>query len=240
VRRLSLVALASVIAQGCLGGARVLLDDRQLALLHGCAGPAFLALCAALCAFTARTWKDSKAVVWSDGGSSLHVWVATVAGLAYVQLVLGAFLRHIPPMASPGFFRLAIFAHLIFAGLVTLQIFVVGWRVTRRKTGHKALRIPAWVLMVLVVGQLVLGCATWVVNYYWPYWSPDWDLLTGYPVIEAKGWIQTMIVTAHAATGSLIVAVSVLLMLRAFRLVRGKGKTVVARQPSRARGGVAA
>jgi cytochrome c oxidase assembly protein subunit 15 len=169
---------------------------------------------------------------------ALRTWAATVAGLAYVQLVLGALLRHVPATATPGFFWLVIFGHLIVAGLVTVLVLAVGWRVTRRKTRDHALCVPALVLMVTIVCQLVLGCATWVVNYYWPYWSPDWDLLAGYPVIEAKGLIQTMVVTAHAALGSLILAVSVLLMLRTFRLV--PGKRVEVRPRNRAMGGVAA
>jgi len=61
MRYFSLGALAAVILQGCLGGFRVLLDDRQLAMLHGCAGPAFFAVCVALCVVTSRTWRESAA-----------------------------------------------------------------------------------------------------------------------------------------------------------------------------------
>ena len=45
MRWLSLVALAAVILQGVLGGLRVVLDERTLAMIHGCVGPAFFALC---------------------------------------------------------------------------------------------------------------------------------------------------------------------------------------------------
>ena len=59
MRYFSLGALAAVILQGLLGGLRVLLDDRSLAMIHGCAGPAFLAVCVALCVVTSRTWKQA-------------------------------------------------------------------------------------------------------------------------------------------------------------------------------------
>src|SRR6185369_7274015 len=38
LRRLGIAALVAVIFQGLLGGARVLLDERTLAMVHGCVG----------------------------------------------------------------------------------------------------------------------------------------------------------------------------------------------------------
>src|SRR5688572_8610356 len=45
---LSLGALGLVIFQGALGGARVLFDERMLALVHACVGPLFFAYLAVL------------------------------------------------------------------------------------------------------------------------------------------------------------------------------------------------
>ena len=50
LRVLGFVALAAVIFQGVLGGLRVVLAERTLAMLHGCTGPAFFAFTAALAA----------------------------------------------------------------------------------------------------------------------------------------------------------------------------------------------
>ena len=44
---LGVITLIAVIAQGILGGLRVLMDARILAMAHGCTGPLFLALTAA-------------------------------------------------------------------------------------------------------------------------------------------------------------------------------------------------
>jgi cytochrome c oxidase assembly protein subunit 15 len=229
LRWFSLAALAAVILQGCLGGARVLLDDRQLAMLHGCAGPAFFGVCVALCAVTSRTWKEA-----SSGGSAARqtpclaetglsarlpgLALATTA-TAYLQLVIGALMRHIPVTASPVFFRWTVFAHLFFAGIVTALVVAIAWLVFRSRKHLAALRVPAGLLVVLVLCQLILGCGAWVVNYYWPGWLPEWSLTASYPVIESKGWLQTMIVTGHMAMGSLMIGISVLLTLRAYPLI---------------------
>jgi len=226
VRYFSAGALAAVILQGCLGGFRVLLDDRQLAMIHGCAGPAFFAICMALCVVTSRTWKESagadEAIRRGAGaGGNGKAWhlaslpaltVATIAA-AYLQLVIGALMRHIPVTASLDFFRWSVYAHLAVGGLVAVLALAVAWCAGRGRIRLAGVRKLANTLVILIVCQLVLGCATWVVNYYWPGWVPDWSWTARYAVIEAKGWLQTMVVTAHQAMGSLIIGVSVWLML---------------------------
>src|SRR5271154_7161274 len=56
LKTLGLIALGGVIFQGVLGGMRVLLDERTLAMTHGCVGPAFFAFAAALAVVTSRRW----------------------------------------------------------------------------------------------------------------------------------------------------------------------------------------
>jgi len=134
---------------------------------------------------------------------------------AYLQLVIGAWMRHLPVTASPVLFRWIVFAHLFFAGVVTALVVAVAWKAFRGRKHLPSLRVPAGLLAALVLCQLVLGCAAWVVNYYWPGWVTEWSLTASYPVIESKGWVQTTIVTGHMAMGSLIIAISVWLTLRA-------------------------
>jgi cytochrome c oxidase assembly protein subunit 15 len=227
VRYYSLGALAAVILQGSLGGARVLLDARQLAMLHGCAGPAFFAVCVSLCVVTSRSWNEAvqreprrRPTGFAAHLTDLRRLTAATAGTAYLQLVIGALMRHIPVTASPNFFRWTVFAHLFFGGLAATLTAAIAWLVFRGRDRLPNLRAAAGSLAALTGVQVVLGCATWVVNYYWPYWVPDWPITAGYAVIEAKGWLQAMIVTAHQAMGSLIVGVSVLLMLRVYRQIR--------------------
>src|SRR5882757_4073426 len=56
VRGMGFVALGLVIFQGALGGIRVLLDERTLAMLHGMTGPLFFGLTVAIAVFTSQTW----------------------------------------------------------------------------------------------------------------------------------------------------------------------------------------
>src|SRR2546427_9045983 len=53
LRRLGLLAVAVVLAQGVLGGLRVVLLEDALAILHGSLAPAFFALLAAIALLTA-------------------------------------------------------------------------------------------------------------------------------------------------------------------------------------------
>lgn len=242
MRHFSVWALVAVTLQGCLGGFRVLLDDRQLAMIHGCAGPAFFGVCVALCVVTSRTWKaagrpvarnrrmrasDSISDTISDATSrtsktalqvgTLPVWTMAMLAASYVQLVLGAVMRHVPVTATPGFFAWTVYGHLIVAGIVLALAIAIAWLVIRGGKQLARWRSLANSLAILIVIQLLLGCATWVVNYYWPGWVPEWSWTARYPMIEAKGWLQTMVVTAHQAMGSLIGGVSVWLMLSVYR-----------------------
>lgn len=222
MRYFSLAVLAAVIVQGCLGGARVLLDERTLAMIHGCAGPAFFAVCVIACGVTARWWNDPAAVRRVESARKLHIFAWAMLGLAYMQLILGAFLRHISTTASPGWFSLVVFAHLILAALVTVNAFLLAWVAWRGQAKHELLRRPAGILSVLIVCQLLLGGLTWLVNYHWPSLIVDWDLTASFSTIVANGRLQSMVVTAHAANGSLILAASVMLVIRSLRLARHK------------------
>ena len=55
-------------------------------------------------------------------------WLATVtAVLAYLQIVLGAVLRHVPVDAQPAAFLLAVKFHLFLAAVLTLHIVLARW-----------------------------------------------------------------------------------------------------------------
>src|SRR5439155_24291133 len=107
-------ALGLVVLQGVLGGARVLFDERLIAMIHGCVGPVFFAYLAALVVTTSRWWQAAPALELSSGARSARAaWVNV--GLAYLQLVLGAILRHVPLAAAPGLFRATLILHLLVA-----------------------------------------------------------------------------------------------------------------------------
>lgn len=213
---LTIGLLVAVITQGLLGGMRVVLGDRTLAMVHGCFGPAFFALCAATAVITSRRWNEYLSRKNSiHVGSGLIVLFALIPVMSYLQLVLGAQLRHVQPNAPPGVFAMIVATHVIVAFLLWFFTGLAWLRI--RRCGDLTLSRPAGLLIGLVAVQIALGVGTWVVNYGWPAilaWVPG---SAGF-LVRAKGFSDSIIVTSHVATGSLILALSVVLCVRLLRV----------------------
>ncbi|HZN34916.1 MAG TPA: COX15/CtaA family protein [Pirellulaceae bacterium] len=207
-------ALALVIVQGVLGGARVLFDERLVALLHGCVGPLFFAYVGALAVATSKP--QDASVKESAAGRNLLRAAAVTAALAYVQLVLGALVRHVPLTASPQVFRAALLLHLVVGGVLAVQIVLTAARAwSARAAGGVA--GPGLLLPVLVAVQIALGLATYVAKYSWPAWLGDYAFAASF-VVQEKSLAQSLITTAHVAGGSLILFTAVVLAARSVRL----------------------
>src|SRR5437867_6142763 len=109
LRWLGVVALGAVIAQGVLGGLRVVLLQQTLAIIHACFAQAFFALTVALALFTSREWRSETIEARiADGGRLWRLGAMTTAFI-YIQVIFGAVLRHTGERLD---------AHLFFAGLV--------------------------------------------------------------------------------------------------------------------------
>ena len=225
LRLLCLAALALVVFQGVLGGARVLLDERQLALVHGCVGPAFFALAAALCVFTSRIWRAGPQAPTNEANQKMHRLTFLTLLLVYAQLVIGAHLRHLPAMASGEVFRAALFFHLFMAAAVVVHVVLLNVRMWRSRPRIGALYRPALLLAALAAVQVLLGSGAYVVKYSWPAWLADFQFAAAY-IVQARSPLQSTVVTAHVATGSLILAVSTVLALRSFRLAPARAAAI--------------
>jgi heme a synthase len=232
MRWLAVAALALVIFQGILGGMRVRLDERTLAMLHGCTGPLFFALAVAMVVFTSRRWRhasdsaSAQAEAGQRSSTSLVCRLAIVtAVLAYLQILLGAVLRHVPIAAEPETFAVALKFHLFMAAALTLHIVWLAWLVLRRLRTSKPLGGLAMMLIGLIVAQLSLGAGTWIVKFAVPEWAPAW-ISTGGAAIQDGGWLQTHVITAHVAVGSLLLGTSVALALYVNRLLPGRATSL--------------
>jgi cytochrome c oxidase assembly protein subunit 15 len=230
LRKMAYWAIALVIFQGVLGGMRVVLAKETLAMVHGCVGPLFFVYCVALRHFTARSFASAAAgrdeafasVPTGDALTAiqkLYRLAIVTSVLAYVQLVLGAVVRHTPHMAgevTPSFFRAAVLFHLFMAAVLTVHIAQLAVRSFRAssKFGAAGVSGPAVALLGFITVQLLLGVSTWVVNYGFPQFAARWSL-TPAVALEAQSFAQLVITTAHVAVGSLIVAVSTTLALHA-------------------------
>jgi len=91
--RLGWIAVVLVVVQGVLGGLRVSLMKDQIGVLHAALAQAFLVLLVLIAVFLSPGWKrwvHEAPVV--EQGVARWVWVAT--GMIFLQLVLGAAMRH--------------------------------------------------------------------------------------------------------------------------------------------------
>jgi cytochrome c oxidase assembly protein subunit 15 len=147
---------------------------------------------------------------------SLLAIVACV--LVYLQIVLGAVLRHVPIDSEPATFALAVRFHLFLAAVLSLHIVVLARSVLQQARHTKPLGALAWLLVGLLTAQLALGAGTWVVRFAAPAWAPQW-LAFGRAAVQEGGWLQTHVITAHVAVGSLLFAAVLALALFAVRLL---------------------
>ena len=222
---LALGLLAAVITQGLLGGMRVVLGDRTLAMVHGCFGPAFFVLCVTMSVVTSRGWWQPETLADRDRlpiSKTLVSVTVMLLAISYLQLVLGAQLRHVQPNAAPGGFAMIVATHVLTAFLLWFLALFVCFRI--RRCGDLTLSRPAVCLIGLVSVQIGLGVGTWVVSYGWPSflgWVPG---ASGF-LLRAKGFVDSIIVTGHVATGSLILAVSALLLVRLLRVKSKRATT---------------
>ena len=213
----SVGVLAMVIVQGLLGGLRVTANEVQVARIHGIVGPAFFAMTIALAAVTSRLWRTTQPAAHQTAGK-LHRLAVLTTGLVFIQLILGAHLRHLPLDWSPYAFRAVVIFHLLMAAALFAHIVMLAVRVFAQHRDATALMFPVVALCVLIVAQVVLGSATWIVNYSWPDWAVQLGWGIGHTV-QAGSYAQALTVTAHQAMGSLILGVSTLLTIRAYRLL---------------------
>jgi len=196
VKLLASGVLLGVIAQGILGGQRVVLDARGLAFIHGSFAAIVFTLMASLTLVTSRTWIAGERPSSSDRLSSVAVLGACTALGIMVQYVLGGLLRHLGMMMHQ---------HLGFAFIVLILVLAFGHQAWH--SGQKWLRWPALALVGLTVGQIALGLTTWVAKYGF-----------GDYVAVANSPFQVTMRTSHFILGMLLLMTTVILTLRACRL----------------------
>src|SRR5213080_1978063 len=95
VRNLGLVALAGVILQGILGGLRVTMLRDEIGIFHACVAQAFLALLVVIALVTTNFWRFLDEIGPSPKKfAPIRTLAIAITVAIYVQLVLGATMRH--------------------------------------------------------------------------------------------------------------------------------------------------
>jgi cytochrome c oxidase assembly protein subunit 15 len=187
-------------------------------MLHGCTGPLFFAVATAIAVFTSRRWRSESGKVAVSSAGIIGVLATVTTILAYLQILLGAVVRHVPIDAQPTTFSHAVRSHLFLAGVLTLHILLLAAFVLGRARRVAPLNRLALSLVALVTLQLLLGAGTWIMKFSVPSWATGW--ISTQPItVHEGGWLQTHIITAHVAVGSLIFVTSLAIALWSRRLL---------------------
>ena len=177
VKKLGWLALGGVILQGVLGGITVLMYlPPAVSSAHAGLGQAMFCLTIAIAMVTNKKWDDFKTKRQERSNYGVRFWTLVSVIVVFVQLLVGAVMRHtfsglaIPtfPFAPNGSlipefssFGVAInFAHRVGAGIVTLALFITARTVYRYHAREKTLVIPMMLAMLLLGIQITLGAIT--------------------------------------------------------------------------------
>jgi cytochrome c oxidase assembly protein subunit 15 len=209
LRTLGFLALGAVILQGVLGGITVLYFlPTAVSTAHAGLAQIFFCLTIAISLFTSGSWKALPAA-GAVNDRALRLVATTTTALIYVQILIGATMRHseaglaIPdfPLVFGGFLpphwtpQIAVhYAHRVGAVIVTLAIAATFGHVWHHHRDRRELRRPAILLAWLLLAQVTLG---------------------GLVVLTEK---DVAINTAHVVVGALVLATSLVLTLRSHRV----------------------
>jgi cytochrome c oxidase assembly protein subunit 15 len=227
---LGIAALGAVVAQGVLGGLTVLFFlPASISTAHAGLAEIFLCLIVSIALFTSPQWVEGYARRWDatqDSEQSLRALATTTTGLIYVQILLGATMRHTGAgLAIPDFPlmfghllpthwdpQIAIhFSHRVGALVVVLSVLATSTYVWYRRREHRELARPAALLVALVTAQVTLGALT---------------------VLSRR---DILINSLHVVCGALVLTTSLVLTLRSWRgmfMREGVGRGVQEVQPA--------
>lgn len=186
LRWLGVAALVGVVAQGVLGGLRVVLLQSALAVVHGCLAQAFLALVAVIAYLTSRAASAPS----GEPSPGLGRLTLAAAGVTYLQVVTGALLTHAGRLD----------AHLGIA-LAVYGVVPVATARLRRRGDRVGGRLARWLLAMLGL-QLLLGIGTLLARFT-------------SVALPAQAVTGLALPVAHRLTGGLILALTAVLATRA-------------------------
>lgn len=175
MRFLAVASLVAVVVQGLLGGFRVLLNNIQFAMIHGCVAQLFLCMLVSITAGQSIWWfrNLSKRDAGNEVSNLVKRMGLFICGLIFIQLIVGAIMRHsgaglaIPtfPMTPEGGlipevwnYRVGIhFAHRCMAVLIFLTYIFWASRIVTSKAIDVRIKSLGWIGVFLLFSQVTLG-----------------------------------------------------------------------------------
>ena len=208
VRRLSVLAVAAVLAQALLGGLTVIFFlPKPISISHAALAQLFLCLIVALAVMTASSWP--RGVARRERRHLLPLAPFLTVAI-FLQILVGAAVRHLGAgLAIPDFplafgrlvppeltFPIALhFSHRLGALAVTmLVVALVVQALQRGGWQHRAIGVPLLALVALLTTQVTLGASV---------------IWTGRAVLPN---------TLHVGVGATLLAVSLVISLASWRL----------------------
>ena len=178
VRVLSAIAVAAVVAQGMLGGLTVkYLLPTPISVAHACLAQSFFSLTLVLALVTSKGWRGAAAPLsFSPAERAGLAAGLAVLSVVFVQLVLGAWMRHSDAgLAIPDFpasfgrlvpdhwnAKIAVhFAHRAWAAVVAGTVFSAAFVVRRARRDAPPRRLAAALGLMLPVQMLLGALSIW-------------------------------------------------------------------------------
>lgn len=216
MRWLTVGAVAGVVFQGVLGGLTVLnLLPPAISTAHAAVGQTMFCILAAIAVFTSQSWlvEPTERITKKEASPLLrHCWM--LIGFLYLQLILGAAFRHVWTKWGPTaanrwpaqkIIHAFLYPHILNALFVSGLVLYVSLRAISKHSSIPHLRRPAVLLLVLLIAQLLLGFAAYVTR-----------VIQGVDELQPTTNLVATTV-AHVGTGALMLAVTVILTIQAYR-----------------------
>ncbi len=154
VKILSVCVLLGVICQGLLGGFRVQLDERGLAMIHGAFAALVFSMMGAVVVLSRKEWQSPESETERSTMTTMKVLAVLLVSILVVQYLFGGLIRHrgsgLHEHLTLGFVSLG----LIFVNFTFCNYSNVSW-----------LRKSGFLLLLIGLGQVCLGLGAWVMRF---------------------------------------------------------------------------
>ena len=212
VRRLGAIALGTVIAQGLLGGLTVKLNlPLVVSAAHATLAQLFFCTTVSLAVFTSRSWFENQPTMEEQGTVAVRYVCIAAAATIFLQLIIGATLRHSATWDQPLPTDLLL-THIGGAIAVTVLLGTTAVLILRRHGGETFLSRPTKIALCLLAVQLFLGIAAYITRV-----ASSNDPQPLNPMVG--------ITVAHVACGALVFATTIVLTLRSFKVLRANASS---------------
>jgi cytochrome c oxidase assembly protein subunit 15 len=200
IKGLKLGAVATVVAQGVLGGLTVIFFlPAIISSAHALVAQTFFCLMCSIALFTSRGWLEDPPQLPADSRQPSLLTLALLSVLVlYVQLFFGAMFRHHGMNWLP---------HVLNAPIVALILTWTAVTALVRYPKVAALRVPAIAILGLLIVQLGLGFLAFLTRVEWGKDAAQPEL----PMIVST--------VAHVATGACLLATTVIFAIQVWRFV---------------------